>query len=80
MISGQVIAVEVLEILLVALVKEDSDCHDFTEAQAMITSGVSLLFDEHGLLNGFKRKTEIIDFTEQTYQRHESPTDANFGC
>ena len=80
MISGQVIAVEGLEILLVALVKEDSDCHDFTEAQAMITSGVSLLFDEHGLLSGFKRKTEIIDFTEQTYQRHESLTDANFGC
>ena len=80
MISGQVIAVGVLEIPVAALVKEDSDCHDFTEAQATITSGVSLLFDEHGLPSGFKRKTEIIDFTEQTYQRHESLTDANFEC
>ena len=80
MISRQVIAVEVLEIPIVALVKEDSDCHDFTEAQATISSEVSLLFDEHGLPSGFKRKTEIIDFTEQAYQRHESLTDANFGC
>ena len=76
MISGQVIAVGVLEIPVVALVKEDSDCDDFTQAQATITSGVSLLFDEHDLPSGFKRKTEIID--EQTYQRHESLTDANF--
>ena len=80
MISRQVIAVEGFEILVVALVKEDSDCHDFTEAQAMISSGVSLLFDEHGLPSGFKRKAETIDFTEQTYQRHESLTDANFEC
>ena len=64
MTSEQVIAVEVLEILLVALVKEDSDCHDLTEAQATISSGVSLLLDEHGLPCRFKRKTEIIDFTE----------------
>ena len=61
MISGQVI---MLEILVVALVKEDSDCHDFTEAQATITSGVSLPLDEDGLSSGSKRKTEIIDFTE----------------
>ena len=80
MISRQVIAVEVLEIPVVALVKEDSDCHNFTETQATITSGLSLLFDEHGLPSGFKRKTEIIDSTEQTYQQHESLTDANFGC
>ena len=80
MISRQVIVVQVFEIPLVALVKEDSDCHDFTEAQATITSGVSLLFDEHGLPGGFKRKTEIIDITEQAYQRHESLTDANFEC
>ena len=79
MISRQVIAVEELEIPLAALVK-DSDCHDLTEAQATLSSGVSLLFDEHGLPNGFKRKTEIIDSTEQTYQRLESLTDANFGC
>ena len=63
-LSGRVIAVEVLKIPVVALVKEDSDCHDLTEAQATISFGVSLLFDEHGLPNGFKRKTEIIDFTE----------------
>ena len=80
MTSRQVIAVEVFEIPIMALVKEDSDCHDFTEAQETLTSGVSLLFDEHGLPSGFKRKTEIIDFTEQTYQRHESLTDANFEC
>ena len=64
MISGQVIAVEVLEISVVALVKEDSDCHNFTEAQETIISGMSLLFDEHGLPSRFKRKTEIIDFIE----------------
>ena len=64
MISEQVIAVKMLEILVVALVQEDSDCHDFTEAQATLTSGVSLPLDEHGLPSGFKRKTEIIDFTE----------------
>ena len=64
MISGQVVAVEVLEIPVVALVKEYCDCHDFTEAQATISSGVSLFLDEHGLANGFKSKTEIIDFTE----------------
>ena len=63
-ISGQVIAVEVLKIPVVALVKEDSDCHDLTEAQATISSGVSHFLDEHGLPCGFKRKTEIIDFTE----------------
>ena len=56
-ISGQVIAVEVLKILVVALVKEDSDYHDLTEAQATISSGVSLFLDEHGLPSGFKRKT-----------------------
>ena len=56
-ISGQVIAVEVLKILVVALVKEDSDSHDLTEAQATISSGVSLFLDEHGLPSGFKRKT-----------------------
>ena len=42
MISGQIVAVEVLEIPVVVLVKEDSDCHDFTEAQATISSRVSL--------------------------------------
>ena len=63
-ISGQGIAVEVLKIPVVGLVKEDSDCHDFTEAQATITSGVSLFLDEHSFPSGFKRKTEIIDFTE----------------
>ena len=62
MISGQVIAVKVLKIPVVGLVKEDSDCHDFTEAQATITSGVSLLLDEHVLPSGFKRKAETIDF------------------
>ena len=78
MISVQVIAVEVLKIPVVALVKEDSDCHDFTEAQATITSEVSLLLDEHILPSEFNRKTEIIDLTEQTYQRHEGLTDASF--
>ena len=63
-ISRQVIAIEVLKIPVVALVKEDSDCHDFTEAQATIPPGVSLFLDEHGLPSGFKRKIEIIDFTE----------------
>ena len=41
-ISGQIVAVEVLEIPVVVLVKEDSDCHDFTEAQATIPSRVSV--------------------------------------
>ena len=79
-ISRQVIAIEVLKIPVVALVKEDSDCHDFTETQATRPPGVSLFLDEHGLPSGFKRKTEIIDITEQAYQRHESLTDANFEC
>ena len=64
MISGQVVTVKVLEIPVVALVKEDSDCHNFTETQATITSGVSLFLDEHVLPSGFKRKAGIIDFTE----------------
>lgn len=64
MISGQVVTVKVLEIPIVALVKEDSDCHDFNEAQATIPPRVSLFLDEHGLPSGLKRKAEIIDFTE----------------
>ena len=66
-ILRQVVA-EVLEISEVALVKENSDCHGHTQIQASMFSGVVIFLDEHCLPSGFKRKAEIIDLTEQTYQ------------